>query len=240
MVEQIQKVLCSTEAKRWGHHPNHATVFQRARRSVVYGTNRWRGQQQRTLWQVQGKISDDPNRKPEDPEDGDVPKMQDVAIRRCRNLHRQTIETGPATEKIEGGHSRSSTVGHVEELRSLQRTSCSLRRSLFDSDPHPNMGCTEWSLLLIWVAQKSDHLPLMNLFTNGLNRSMAMSWLWVLHSVQPLLLHQPVHFLVYPHDWVPNKIAVLFISAAYFTKTSKTKGWSMCWCSIACRHDRLD
>ena len=68
---------------------------------------------------------------------------------------------------------------------------------------------------------------------------MARSWLWAFHSVQPLLLHRPVHFLVYPHDWVPNKIILFyFISAEYFPNTSKTKGWSMCCCSIACRHDK--
>ena len=41
---------------------------------------------------------------------------------------------------------------------------------------------------------------------------MIMSWLWVFHSVQPLLLHQPVHFLVYLHDWVPNKIVLFYFS----------------------------
>ena len=30
---------------------------------------------------------------------------------------------------------------------------------------------------------------------------------------------------------------VLFTSAEYFSNTSKTKRWSMCWCSIAWRHD---
>ena len=31
---------------------------------------------------------------------------------------------------------------------------------------------------------------------------------------------------------------VWFISAEYFPNTSKTKGWLMCCCSIACRHDK--
>ena len=30
--------------------------------------------------------------------------------------------------------------------------------------------------------------------------------------MQPLLLHQPVHFLVYPHDWIPNKIILFYLS----------------------------
>ena len=141
-----------------------------------------------------------------------------------------------------GGSSPASKylcVVYVWPNRSLQRTSCSLRRSLFDSDPHPNVGCTEWSLLLIWVAHKSDHLPLMNSFIKGLKSEYGNVMIVCLSFSAAFAAVSANSFPCIP-TWLGTQQnnTVLFTSAEHFSNTSKTKGWSMCWCSIAWRHDK--